>query len=248
MSAIEIFSLSDLWSIAAHIVKSNLFGVKTEDQAMALMLLAQAENLHPMTAIQDFDIVNNKPARKTTSILARFQAAGGTVSWEVIDTDRAIGTFSHKQGGSLRVEWTAKQAAEIGLTKNPTWKQYPKAMLRSRCIGEGVRAVYPAAIGGGILTPEEAQDIEPLAERDMGAAEVVQPREKTLPPYPSEQFDANLPQWRALIAGGRESDRIIAMVSTKFVMNDEQKAELRKPIDDVIAEQSKAPVADEVAQ
>lgn len=76
----------------------------------------------------------------------------------------------------------------------------------------------------------------------MGPAEEVKrlPAERAaLPPYPQEQFDTNLPQWRALIAGGREPGRIIAMVSSKFVMTDEQKAVLNKPIDEVVDEQKK---------
>lgn len=146
--------------MASYIVRSKLFGAKDESQAMSLMLIAQAEGAHPMTAIQDFDIVQGRPARKTHSILARFQTAGGSVSWEEINGQHAVGTFSHKQGGSLRVEWTFEQAKKAGLTNKDNWKNYPQAMLRARAIAEGVRAVYPGAIGG-MLTVEEAQDLSP---------------------------------------------------------------------------------------
>lgn len=167
--------LSEMESMARHIVASKLFGAKDIPQAMSLMLLAQAEGVHPMTAIQDFDIVQGRPARKTHSILARFQAAGGSVAWEEISGTRACGTFSHKSGGSVRVEWTIQQAQKVGLTGKDNWKNYPQAMLRARCIAEGVRAVYPGAIGGA-LSVEEAQDLPPVAiipGKDMGAAEVV---------------------------------------------------------------------------
>jgi hypothetical protein len=164
--------MSDLESMASYIVRGRLFGAKDESQAMSLMLLAQAEGLHPMTAIQDFDIVQGRPARKTHSILARFQAAGGKVAWEEITAIRACGTFSHPSGGSLKVEWTFEQAKKAGLTGKDNWKNYPQAMLRARCIAEGVRAVYPGAIGG-MLTVEEAQDHAPAAPRDMGPAQVV---------------------------------------------------------------------------
>jgi len=157
----NIVAFNEMESMASYIVRSKLFGAKDESQAMSLMLLAQAEGLHPMTAIQDFDIVQGRPARKTHSILARFQAAGGSVSWEEINSLRACGTFSHKQGGSLRVEWTFEQAKKANLTNKDNWKNYPQAMLRARCIAEGVRAVFPGAIGG-MLTVEEAQDVEPI--------------------------------------------------------------------------------------
>ena len=170
----NIVPFNEMESMASYIVRSKLFGAKDESQAMSLMLLAQAEGCHPMTAIQDFDIVQGRPARKTHSILARFQAAGGSVAWEEIGQAKAVGTFSHKQGGSLRVEWTFEQAKKAGLTGKDNWKNYPQAMLRARCIAEGVRAVFPGAIGG-MLTVEEAQDMVPVqsAAKNMGAAEVV---------------------------------------------------------------------------
>jgi hypothetical protein len=170
----NIVPFQELESMASYIVRSKLFGAKDESQAMSLMLIAQAEGCHPMTAVQDFDIVQGRPARKTHSILARFQAAGGSVAWEEISGTRAVGTFTHKQGGSLRVEWTFEQARKAGLTGKDNWRNYPQAMLRARAIAEGVRAVYPGAIGG-MLTVEEAQDIVPAQGqvRDMGAADVV---------------------------------------------------------------------------
>jgi len=167
-----IIPFNEMESMAGYIVRSKLFGAKDEAQAMSLMLLAQAEGMHPMSAIQDFDIVQGRPARKTHSILARFQQAGGSVEWEEITGQRACGVFSHKQGGSLRVEWTIEQAKRIGLTGKDNWKNYPQAMLRARCIAEGVRAVFPGAIGG-MMSVEEAQDIVAAPIKDMGTAEQV---------------------------------------------------------------------------
>ena len=165
MNAVVTFN--EMESMAAHIVRSKLFGAKDESQAMSLMLLAQAEGMHPMAAIQDFDIVQGRPARKTHSILARFQSAGGSVIWEEVNGLRACGVFSHKQGGSLRVQWTFEQAKRVGLTGKDNWKNYPQAMLRARCIAEGIRAVFPGAIGG-MLSVEEAQDIVIAPPKDMG--------------------------------------------------------------------------------
>ena len=162
-----VIPFNEMESMAGYIVRSKLFGAKDEPQAMSLMLLAQAEGMHPMAAIQDFDIVQGRPARKTHSILARFQSAGGSVAWEEVTGTRACGVFSHKQGGSLRVEWTFEQAKRVGLTGKDNWKNYPQAMLRARCIAEGIRAVFPGAIGG-MLSVEEAQDITIAPPKDMG--------------------------------------------------------------------------------
>lgn len=184
----NLVPFQELESMASYIARSKLFGAKDESQAMALMLVAQAEGLHPMTAVQDFDIVQGRPARKTHSILARFQAAGGSVEWEEITPLRAVGTFKHKQGGSLRVEWTFEQAKKAGLTGKDNWKNYPQAMLRARCIAEGVRAVFPGAIGG-MLTVEEAHDLSPTPGRSTAqvvGSEVVGMLDINEPPTPAQ--------------------------------------------------------------
>ena len=143
--------------------------MKTPEQAIALMLVAQAEGQHPATIAQDYDIIQGKATRKTHSVLARFQQAGGSVAWHALTAETADATFSHPQGGSLRMVWTIAQAKAAGLTGKDNWRNYPRAMLRARCIAEGVRAVYPAAIGG-MLVAEEAQDLPVEQVRQMGKA------------------------------------------------------------------------------
>jgi hypothetical protein len=158
--------------MALAVAKSGLFGVKTPDQAMALMLIAQAEGLHPAIAARDYHIINNRPTLKADAMLARFHTAGGTVRWGEYTERRVVGTFSHPQGGSVEIEWTLDMAITAGLTKNPTWKSYPRQMLRARCISEGIRTVFPGVVVG-TYTPEEAEDMDPqqaqqAAPRDMG--------------------------------------------------------------------------------
>lgn len=170
-----LIPFNDLQQMGAALAKSGLFGMKSPDQAIALMLVAQAEGQHPATIAQDYDIIQGKATRKTHSVLARFQAAGGKVEWHTLSAMVADATFSHPQGGSVRLEWTIAQAKGIGLTGKDNWKNYPRAMLRARCIAEGVRAVYPAAIGG-MLVAEEAQDMAyPSPPKHMGAVEHVVP-------------------------------------------------------------------------
>lgn len=174
----NLIPYQDVQSMAAAMAKSGLFGMKTADQALALMLVAQAEGQHPATIAQDYDIIQGRAARKTHSVLARFQAAGGSVQWHELTDTKAEATFSHPQGGSLRMAWTFEQARKANLTGKDNWKNYPRAMLRARCIAEGVRAVYPGAIGG-LLVAEEAQDMPRAPAKAMGAAEVV---EAEIPP------------------------------------------------------------------
>lgn len=222
----NIVPFNEMEGMASYIVRSKLFGAKDESQAMSLMLLAQAEGLHPMTAIQDFDIVQGRPARKTHSILARFQAAGGSVSWEVIDAVHAVGTFSHKQGGSLRVEWTFEQAKKAGLTNKDNWKNYPQAMLRARAIAEGVRAVFPGAIGG-MLTVEEAQDLPP----QQAMVDINPEPKKELPLAKMKFQDKNIVKAIACLLAG-EYD--LQSITDNYDLTDEQLQKIKdgvKPVE-----------------
>jgi hypothetical protein len=159
-------------SLARAFVQSGLFGVKNEAQALALMALCEAEGMHPARAVQEFHIVQGRPAMKADAMLARFQRAGGKVDWHDYTDAKVTGTFSHPQGGSVRIEWTFEQAKKIGLTGKDNWKNYPRAMLRARCISEGVRTVFPG-IAQGMYTVEEVGDMPAGSAKHMGAAEVV---------------------------------------------------------------------------
>jgi hypothetical protein len=171
--------------MAVSVARSGLFGVKTPDQAMALMLIAQAEGLHPAIAARDYHVINGRPALRADAMLARFQAAGGKVEWGEYTDTRVVGKFSHPSGGSVEIAWTTKMAQDAGLTRNPTWKSYPRQMLRSRCISEGIRTVFPGVVVG-TYTPEEVGDMEPrepVRMRDMGTVDEVAP---PAPPEPPE--------------------------------------------------------------
>jgi hypothetical protein len=157
-TAIQSVSVTDIEKMATAVAKSGLFGVRTPDQAMSLMLIAQAEGLHPAIAARDYHIIQGRPSLKSDALLARFQANGGKIEW-IEYTDQAVAAkVSHQAGGVVEIRWTFQMAERAGLTKNPTWRQYPRQMLRARVISEGVRAVFPG-VAVGVYTSEEVQDM-----------------------------------------------------------------------------------------
>jgi hypothetical protein len=153
----QIVPVSELEAMASHIVKSGLFGMKRQEEAVALMLVAQAEGRHPGTVAAEYHIIQGRPALKADAILARFQSAGGKVDWKDYADTKVSGTFSHPAGGSLYVDWDMERAKAAGLGGKDNWKKYPRQMLRARVISDGVRGVYPAVLQG-FYTPEEVQD------------------------------------------------------------------------------------------
>ena len=173
--------VDSVWKMAQSVAASGLFGMKDPNQAMALMLIAQAEGMHPALAARDYHVIQGRPALKADAMMARFQAAGGKVEWKQYTDTAVSAVMSHPSGGAVTIEWTIEMANRAGLTKNPTWRQYPRQMLRARVISEGIRTVFPG-VAVGVYTPEEVQDFAPQREvRD------VTPRDVT--PQPLVQTD-----------------------------------------------------------
>ncbi|MCC6212224.1 MAG: hypothetical protein IT513_14405 [Burkholderiales bacterium] len=169
----NIVPYQDMRQMAEAMAKSKLFGMKTPDEVIALMLVAQANGQHPAAAARDYDIIQGRPSKKAEAMLRDFIAAGGSVQWHRLDNECADATFAHPQGGAIRIDWDMRRAKEAGLGGKEMYRKFPRQMLRSRCISEGVRTVYPVATGG-LYAPEEVAAM-PRVEHDMGAAEVVEP-------------------------------------------------------------------------
>lgn len=78
------------------------------------------------------------------------------------------------------------------------------------------------AIRDGDTTPEQAFADEGGSQQPAGRKEPA--------PYPQADFEKNLPGWRQAIADGKKTaDQIIAMVSSKGVLSEEQKQAIREP-------------------
>jgi hypothetical protein len=154
----QLIPFNELAQMAEVIAESKLFGIQNTKQALALGILCQAEGRHPGEAGRDYHIISGRPTLKSEIMLARFQAAGGRVEWHEYTHESVSGTFSHPQGGSLKVSWTMQDATRAGLTGNPTWKKFPRQMLKARCISEAVRGIFPGVLSG-LYAPEEVSDI-----------------------------------------------------------------------------------------
>lgn len=159
---IALIGFGELSQMAATMSKSGLFN-KTPDQLLSLMMIAQAESLHPAIAAMEYDVIQGRPALKGQAALARFQQAGGKISWITRNDTEAKAQFTHPAGGELIVSWTIERAKKMNLDQKDNWKKQPGVMLSWRCIAEGVRAIYPACLNRMYLA-EEVQDFEPMRD------------------------------------------------------------------------------------
>ncbi|HYD06521.1 MAG TPA: recombinase RecT [Reyranella sp.] len=161
------YDVSDIERMARAFAASKLFGVQNPEQAIALCLIAQAEGRHPASAAQDYHIIQGKPSKKADAMLRDFLAGGGKVEWHALDDTIADATFSHPAGGTARISWDMKRAQQAQLA-TPMWKKFPRQMLRSRVVSEGVRTVFPMATSG-MYVPEEVAEFAAEAKPVMEA-------------------------------------------------------------------------------
>lgn len=158
--------MDQMQAMAKSLVASKMFGFKTEAEALSIMLIAQAEGRSPALAARDYHVIQGRPALKADAMLARFQQEGGVVEWVEYTDQKVSGRFSHPKSAPkpILIEWTLDMAKRIGLASRDNWRNYPRAMLRSRVVSEGVRTVYPG-IAVGIYTVEEVTDM--AKEKDI---------------------------------------------------------------------------------
>lgn len=189
-------TIAEMDTYARAIVASGFCGFKKPEEVVTLALIAQDEGRSIGSVARDYHIVQGRPALKADAMLARYLTAGGKVKWIKLTDTACEAEFSHPASGAFSMSWTIEQAKTAGLTNNPTWSKYPRAMLRARVISEGIRTSYPAVLCG-TYTPEECEDM--AADEKVERAQVNQEPEQVKPaPKPavkaSEPIEAEIVQ------------------------------------------------------
>lgn len=186
--------------------------------------------LQPMQAMQSIAVINGRPSLWGDAMLALVKAHPA-FEWIKEECDGAVATCTIKRRGEPEVvqSFSLEEAKRAGLTgKQGPWAQYPKRMLQMRARGFALRDAFPDALRG-VVSAEEARDTP--TERDMGAAEVVSSRPAApaaLPDYSQDAFAKNLGAWSAAVQGGRlTAEEVITRASTKGVLSEAQKAQIR---------------------
>lgn len=212
---------------------------KPENCLVALQWGADV-GLPGLQALQNIAVINGRPSIWGDAALALVMAHpayAGHREWMEGEGENRVaccavtrkGSPEHVQRFSVA---DAKKATLWG--KQGPWQQYPDRMMQMRARGFALRDRFADALRG-LSIGEESQDI---TERDMGTVErepmpsaatqqPEEPRAPALPAYPDDRFAENLPTWKGLVAEGRKSGAaLVAMLSTKAVLSDAQRAQL----------------------
>lgn len=185
--------------------------------------MGQEVGLSPMAAIQNIAVINGKPGLYGDAGKALLLARGFLIEEDDVEKIKktGMGRCRITRPGHPPCERTfsldsAKKAGLAG--KQGPWSQYPERQMAWRAFWFAARDIA-ADVLKGLGGAEEVRDITP---RDI--TPMSQQIANALPPYEQAAFDKNLPAWKKVIfAGTKTPDDIIATVSSKYTLSDEQK-------------------------
>lgn len=184
--------------------------IRTLEQAITIAWKGRELGIPPLYALNSISVVNGRPCLSAELMLALIYKnhPGAQINFTT-DIDRqnteCEATFQRVNGKPQRFKFTMDDANRAGLTSKSNWKQYPAAMLRSRLIAIGARAVFPDALMGLIYTDEEmesVQDATSSAPIEVEVKATEQPKEtqpKATQPHITEK------QWKALVEAEEQS-------------------------------------------
>ena len=178
----NIVPYNEMQSMSLSVAKSGMFGIKSEHQALTLMLIAEAEGLRPIQAVQMYSVINGMPSLKTTEMHSRYMNSGGKVIWIETTATNAKAKFIF-ENEELVFEYTWEDAKLAELTSKSNYKKMPKEMLRARCLSSGIRMSNPSCLNN-LYSIEEMQDsmkeTNVTTIQDVEVVEIVE----VIPPKP----------------------------------------------------------------
>lgn len=151
--------LSEQLAQASVLLKSGLLPqhISTPEQVVTIWAKGREVGFKPMQSFASIAVIKGKPAISAEGMLALIYKHNPRADLKYIETSsKACVIDASRNGVSYsRFSFTIEDAKTAGLMGNNTWKNYPAAMLRARCISSVARAVFPDAIMGISYTAEE---------------------------------------------------------------------------------------------
>lgn len=155
-------STRDIEVMAKRAAASRMYGMD-ENQAFTLMMICEAEGLHPIEALRRYHIIQGRPALRAEVVLADMMRLGWEVAWtsDPSDATRQEATFRHRKRcpEGKTVAFTIEEAKRAGVTGKDNWKNWPAAMLRARVNTIACRMLDPGIIAG-TYSVEEIEDMD----------------------------------------------------------------------------------------
>ncbi len=227
LDLLEDNNFDKMWRMAEALASSALSVPKelkgSIGDCMAIVTQAMIWGLNPFAVAQKAHVINGKLGYEAQLVNA-----------VVMQSGTIVGGFHYEhQGDSCRVgavlrgeqaitwgEWLS--AATVTTRNSPLWKTNPKQQMGYLQVKNWVRSYCPGALLG-IYSTDELESIPGALTPDQAIHALV--KTPGLPDYSAADFTKNLPAWaRAVESGKKTPGDLLAMLSTKAVFSEEQKA------------------------
>jgi hypothetical protein len=149
--------------LAKVAVESKFFAVRTEPEALVILMTGRELGLSAMQSLRGIYIVQGRPVLSSDTIVAVIMMSGRCEYWQILENTAERCSIETKRKGApspVRKTWTAEDAKRAGLWSKDIWKSYPDEMLRHRCAAMLGRAVYSDVLLGCYVQGEIEAEAE----------------------------------------------------------------------------------------
>lgn len=173
-----LFRLAGALLQAQGIIPSHL---RKEGEVVAVILTGRELGIPPMAALRSVSIVQGRVVIDAGAQLGLMIRAGAKVRWDKDGSDgEAVLVIERPGMPPFTSAFSLEQAKTAGLTGKQTWKSYPAAMLRARCVSAAGKAYFADVLAGvyvpGELGEDDASGYVDVKEIvDAGSAKMVEP-------------------------------------------------------------------------
>ncbi len=160
-------SLSEIETVAGFLARSTFFKDAGDlNKAVAKILAGHEIGLGPFASMANVYIVQGR-ATLSYVMMASAIKKSGRYNYRVSHHDEKKCVIDFVELDPVTHSWqpcgsstfTMDDAVKAGLTKNPTWKTYPRNMLFARALSNGAKWYCADVFGGN--TPYTPDEIEP---------------------------------------------------------------------------------------
>lgn len=156
---------------AQYLLKSGLCPValKTPEAVLFVVLAGRDLGLSPVASLRGLTVIQGKIEVSADLQLGLFHRAGGKSQWVELTEGSAVLQLTAPWMTALhRSSFTMADATRAGLNDG-NYKKYPKAMLRSRAITQGLKDIGFDATAGCYAPGEIGGPVDVETETSVGA-------------------------------------------------------------------------------
>ncbi len=175
-----------LQSISKELAQSRLHAHHNPADVLFVISVGEFLGLNAATALMNIYNVNGMPTMKADLKLALAKRHPEYAGCEIdANTERCIVKMKRRNETgteeAITSTFTIEDAKRAGLfPKKDNWRMYPQRMLKARAISYAVNDLFPDIVFG-MLSSEEAHDIDRRTEKTMAEYEIIESEAEAVP-------------------------------------------------------------------